>query len=102
MATPILDSQPPNVRAAFHLPPEELEELAKFAAQRRMSTTEVLRSAIAFERFLADLPEGTNVWIESPGGERREIVHDGLPTAAFSRAPRSRRPNRGRHDRREG
>jgi hypothetical protein len=65
------------VKASFNLPREELEGLRELAKKRRVSVTQALRQAIATERFLADQPEGSKVFIEDPDGKMREVVFRG-------------------------
>jgi len=67
----------PVVKASFNLPREELAGLKSLAKKRSVSVTQALRQAIATERFLAEQPAGSRVFIEDPEGNKREVVFRG-------------------------
>jgi hypothetical protein len=65
----------PTIRASFKLPQNELEELLSFAASRNLTTTQLLRQAIADELFLIKQTDNNHkVLIETPNGCRSQML----------------------------
>jgi hypothetical protein len=63
------------VTVTFNLPAEEYQALEALAAQRSVPVTQVIRQAIATERFLADqLDQGARILVETSDGKVREVV----------------------------
>jgi hypothetical protein len=84
------NSSPPCVMASFEIPVGELDELEKLAERRQTSTTDVVRAAIARERLLAQQPDGSSVWIQTPAGEWRRVGNRSAATVSAASLARLR------------
>jgi len=74
---PVIEKTLAVVKVSFNLPKDELDGLRELATRRRVTVTQALRQAIATERFLAEQPQGSKVFIEDPDGKMREVVFRG-------------------------
>jgi hypothetical protein len=62
-------------KASFNLPDEELDQLRKLAAERKVSVTQALRQAIADSSFLQEqVREKSKLLVERNDGTVREVA----------------------------
>ena len=64
-----------KVKASFNLLQSDVDTLKEIAQRRGITVTEVLRGAIATEKYLRDAADqGDSIFIEEKGGLVRQIV----------------------------